>query len=190
MAKGPRYRLPHKRRRKKKTDYKLRKGLLKSGKARLVVRKTNTRIIAQITKFEENGDKVITSTDSRDLREYGWKGSLKNLPASYLTGFLVGKRTQNEDINEVILDLGLQNSTKGNKIYALIKGLADSEVALPYSEEIIPDIDRIKGEHIKNYSKKIDKKEKFSSLIKRNLDPETLPNHFESVKNKIDEKYA
>ncbi|MEM4756409.1 MAG: hypothetical protein QW594_04745, partial [Candidatus Woesearchaeota archaeon] len=46
------------RRRSGKTNYTKRLGLLKSGKPRLVVRKTNTAFIVQLVKHQPNGDQV------------------------------------------------------------------------------------------------------------------------------------
>jgi large subunit ribosomal protein L18 len=48
MGHGPRYRVPWRRRREGKTNYYKRLKLIRSGKPRLVVRRTNKYIIAQI----------------------------------------------------------------------------------------------------------------------------------------------
>ena len=92
------YRLPHKRRRQKKTDYKLRLSLLKSGICRLVVRKSNSYILGQIIKYEKNGDKTIISVHSKALKKLGWKNSCGNLPAAYLTGLILGKKAKENKI--------------------------------------------------------------------------------------------
>ena len=86
-----------KRRRKEyKTDYKKRFGLLKSGVPRIVFRKTNKYVSAQYVTSKEAQDKVILGISSKNLIKYGWpeisKGSLKSITASYLTGYLVGKK--------------------------------------------------------------------------------------------------
>ena len=36
------------------------------------------------------GDKTLASADE-GFKKYGYEGSLKNLPASYLVGYLIGK---------------------------------------------------------------------------------------------------
>jgi len=87
------------RRKEAKTDYKARLNLLKSNKPRLVIRKTNRYIIAQIVESNLAQDKVIADFSSQDLLEKGWPkekaGSLKSLQAAYLTGFgLVKKRSR------------------------------------------------------------------------------------------------
>ncbi|MEM4271506.1 MAG: 50S ribosomal protein L18, partial [Candidatus Pacearchaeota archaeon] len=78
---------PRRRRLEAKTDYKARLELLKSGKPRLVVRKSNKYMTIQIVKSEIAQDKVIVGTTSRILLEKGWpkekSGSLKSLAAAY-----------------------------------------------------------------------------------------------------------
>ncbi len=142
------YRLLHRRRREKRTDYNLRLSLLKSGKFRLVVRKSNNYITGHIVKYEKNGDRTLASVSSRLLKKMGWKNSCGNIPAAYLTGLILGKRAKEKDIKEVVLDLGLQTSTKGNRVYALLKGVSDSGLEVGYSEDVLPSEDRIKGKHI------------------------------------------
>jgi len=71
-----------KRRRTKKTDYKARLALLKSGFPRLVVRKTNRYVIAQIVRSKEAQDAIVCSANSKELLKYGWPFSLKSIPAS------------------------------------------------------------------------------------------------------------
>src|SRR6266516_1018279 len=80
MADSPRYALPYRRRREGKTDYKLRRALVKSGKPRAVVRLTNKYVTVQITDATITGDIVRASASSRELPKLGWKGGLGNLP--------------------------------------------------------------------------------------------------------------
>jgi len=136
------------RRRENKTDYKARIGLLKSNIPRFVVRKTNRYIIAQVIKSKEAQDSTLYSINSKELQNYGYNSSFKNIPASYLTGFLLGVKAR-KDIKKAILDIGLQRSTKGSKLYAALKGFIDSGVEVSHSEGMLPDEKRIKGEHTK-----------------------------------------
>ncbi|MFB6075556.1 MAG: 50S ribosomal protein L18 [Candidatus Aenigmatarchaeota archaeon] len=192
MAKGPSYKLPHRRRREKKTNYDRRLALLKSGKKRLVVRKHNKSIIAQIVEYNGEDDNTIGAVNSIELRGLGWNGHNANLPSAYLTGYLLGLKFRG-DVKEAVLDIGLQNSSKGNLIYATVKGVKDAGIHIPCSEEVIPSEDRIKGEHVVEYTKEMDKKEKeekFSKCIERGLDPEDLSEHFLQIKDKIGEKYG
>ncbi len=146
MKLSPKYKMPFKRRRLGKTDYQKRLRLLSSGKPRLVVRKSLNYITAQIIQFDKKGDKTLAGVTSRQLKKLGWKFACDNLPAAYLTGLLIGKNAGK--IKEAILDAGLYQSTKGNKIYAVVKGAIDAGLKIPASEDILPSEDRIKGKHI------------------------------------------
>lgn len=130
-----------------RTDYKARIALLSSGAPRLVVRKSNLYITAQIVKSKEAQDSVVCTATSRELEGYGWKGSKKNLPASYLTCFLLGKKCKDR-VKKAVLDIGLHRSTKGSKIYACLKGAIDAGLEIPHAEEMLPGESRLKGEHI------------------------------------------
>ncbi|MEM0242925.1 MAG: 50S ribosomal protein L18 [Candidatus Aenigmatarchaeota archaeon] len=149
------YIMPYKRRRKYKTDYRQRIGLLKSGKIRLVVRKTNKYIIAQLVKSKIAQDYTILGITSKILKDkYDWKYSCKNLPAAYLTGIIIGKLALKNGIQEAILDIGINRSTKGNRIFAVLKGAIDAGLKIPHSDEIFPTEDRIEGKHIASYIEK------------------------------------
>jgi len=142
------YKLPHKRRRKKKTDYKLRLSLLKSGKERLVIRRSNKNIMGQIIKYERDGDKTVTSAHSNMLKKFGWKRSCGNIPAAYLTGLLLGKKAQKEGVKKAVIDIGLQINSPGSRIYSFLKGALDAGLDVNHSKEIIPKEERIKGKHM------------------------------------------
>jgi len=147
MGKTSTYLIHFKRRREKKTNYKNRLALIKSGKTRLVIRKSLSNISVQFIDYKHNGDATITSATSVELKKLGWSNT-GNICAAYLTGLLAGKKAKNKKIEEAILDLGLQTSTKGSRIYAALKGVLDSGVKVPHSKEILPSEDRIKGKHI------------------------------------------
>ena len=136
------------RRHEGKTDYKARLHLLKSEKLRLVVRKTNRYLIAQIVESNLAQDKTLVKVTSKDLLEKGWpkenSGSLKSLAAAYLTGFMLGKSTKSF-AKEVILDSGLHRNVVGSRIYALVKGAADAGLNIPHNKEILPSLERIKS---------------------------------------------
>ena len=141
--------VPKRRRREGKTDYARRLKLLTSNKPRLVVRKTNRYIIAQIIISKEAKDKVVVGITSKKLREYDWPYSLKSIPACYLTGLLIGKMAKEKNIQEAILDIGLQRATKGNRVFATLLG-ASKFIAIPHSTEILPSEERILGKHIQD----------------------------------------
>jgi len=69
----------------------------------ITVNISNENTQVQIHKPEISGDKVISSAHSRFLIDKGWKGSRKNIPAAYLTGYLAGKKAQTKGIKSAIL---------------------------------------------------------------------------------------
>ncbi|MFP4045470.1 MAG: 50S ribosomal protein L18 [Candidatus Aenigmatarchaeota archaeon] len=183
----------HRRRREKKTDYKQRLGLLKSGKLRFVVRRHNNSTVAQLVDWEEEGDKTVLQANSRDLENFNWNGHKANLPAAYLTGYLLGKKAKDEGIEEAILDIGLQENTTENRIYSAAKGMIDAGVEVPIGERMLPAEGRIRGEHIENYAEQMsegEKKEHFSKLIENGFDPAETTQNFEKTKENINKKFG
>lgn len=132
-----------------KTDYKARIALLKSGKKRVVVRKSNRYIIAQIVESDIAQDKVLFSFSSRDLIKKGIakenSGSLKSLSAAYLTGFFLGEEGLSKGLKEAIFDMGLNRNIHKSRIYAVLKGVIDSGVKVPHNEKALPDVESIKS---------------------------------------------
>ncbi len=141
------------RRREGKTDYKARIALLKAKEPRMVIRKTNRYIIVHIVKSKESQDFTVCYTNSKELSKFGWDLSFKNIPAAYLTGFLMAKKAKEKGITKVIVDIGLNRSTKGSRLYAVVKGAIDGGLEVPCKNEILPTEDRIKGNHTKNVEK-------------------------------------
>jgi len=192
MAKGKKYRIPHRRRREGKTDYRARLKLIKSQLPRLVVRKSLNNIICQLVEFNEKGDKVLTYADSKELKRFGWKVNCGNIPAAYLTGMLCGLRAKKKKISKAVLDIGLYRSTKGSRLYAAMKGVIDAGISVPHSEEILPNEKRIKGAHIADYAKllKSEKpslyKKMFSAYLKTGVEPEKIREMFEATKKEIE----
>jgi large subunit ribosomal protein L18 len=190
MADGPRYAVPYRRRREGKTDYKLRRALVKSGKPRAVVRLTNKYITVQIIEAAATGDIVRASASSKELPKLGWKGGLGNLPSAYLTGALAARRAIARGVKEAILDIGLKGATKGSKLFAALKGLADSGLMIPHSPELLPPMERIGGTHISSYAKSLAGehdlyKKRFNAYLGRGLKPEDLSGHFEEVRKTV-----
>lgn len=178
------------RKRNSKTDYRTRLKLLLSRKPRLVVRKTLKNMILQIVEYSPSGDRIILFVCSRDLKKFGWKASGNNLPACYLIGCLLAVEAKKKNIGECVLDIGMQPSIKGCRLYAVLKGVIETGFKVPYSDSVFPDNKRISGEHIAEFAKKLkQEKEKyerqFSVYLKNNFDPETLPAHFDEIKKKI-----
>lgn len=150
-----------------KTNYKKRLNLLISGKPRMVVRRSNTKMIAQIVTSVHGQDKTVVAVDSSSLVKHGWKGSFKNIPAAYLTGLQLAVLAKSNKVDNAILDIGLLTPTKGATIFAVLKGAVDGGLEIPHSPDNIPSDDRITGAHIDAYKK--------TSIVK----------DFETVKKKI-----
>lgn len=183
--------VPFRRKLEGRTNYKKRLQLLVSGKLRLVIRKSLDNITAQIVEYIPVGDKILLSCHSNELKKFGWNSSKSNLPAAYLVGLLLGIKAKEKKIAEAVLDIGLNPSTKGSRIYAVVKGLIDAGFNIPCSKEILPADEKVSGKHIGDYAKKLKSENKelfdkqFSIYIKNNIDPENFTAYFEGVKKKI-----
>lgn len=193
MAQGSRYKVAFKRRREGKTNYGARLKLIGLDKHRLVVRVTGNHTIAQIVDVQIEGDQTLVSAHSQELKNMGWLASGKNTSAAYLTGYLCGRKAIKEGITEAVLDMGLATSTKGSRVYAVLKGAIDAGLEVPHNDVILPSEDRITGEHISQYAESLDKAEmekKFSQYIQKGLSPKDLPDHFQSIKEKIEKEVS
>ena len=186
MAHKKLFTIPFRRKKQGKTNYKKRLALLKSGKLRLVVRKSNKHMLAQIVKYGDKGDEVLKSVTSKDLLKFGWDLNTSNVPSAYLVGLLLGKELKGK---EAILDLGLQTPISGSRLFATLKGAADGGLIIKFSEKIVPIDERIKGTHIQTYANNLKDQEKFkkifSGYIKVKKDPQKFEEYFEKVKQKI-----
>ncbi len=145
---GPHFRVAFRRRREGKTDYRRRQRLLRSAEPRAVVRKTLNQTLVQIVEADASGDRVLASARSLDLKEHGWSVGTGNVPAAYLTGYLAGKRALAKGVKSAVLDIGVQEPTKGGRVFAALQGLLDAGVQVPHSKEILPAKARVRGEHI------------------------------------------
>ncbi len=145
---GPHYRVGFRRRREGRTDYRRRQRLLRSALPRAVVRKTLNQTLVQIVEADASGDRVVASAQSLDLKEHGWSVGTGNVPAAYLTGYLAGKRAVAKGVKGAVLDIGVQQPTRGGRLFAALQGLIDAGLEVPHSEEILPAKERIRGEHI------------------------------------------
>ncbi len=193
MAHGSRYKVALRRRREGKTDYGARLKLIALDKHRLVVRVTGNHTTAQIVDVELSGDQTVVSAHSQELKNMGWLASGKNTSAAYLTGYLCGKKAVKEGIDAAVMDIGLQSSTKGSRVYAVLKGAIDAGLEIPYKDVVLPDEDRVKGEHIVQYAKSLDKadmEKKFSQYLEKGLSPLEIPDHFQTIKEKIEKEVS
>ena len=186
MKIGPKYRMPFKRRVKRKTNYKQRLRFLTSKKHRLVVRKSSKHVSAQIIDFNKKGDQIIVHATSQELKKFGWSGSTNNLVCAYFVGLLIGNKALKKNIKSAILDIGLERKTKGSRLFGVLKGVLDAGLTISHSTEILPSDDRIMGKHIIDYAKKL-KKEDLKMYKKQfsTYDPEKLSEIYDKIKSKI-----
>lgn len=191
MAHGPKYRVKFRRIREGKTRYNKRLKLVKSGKPRLVVRRFSNTILAQIVVYHPEADETVVSASTADLKRLGWKAHGGNVPAAYLVGYLVAKRALAKGIKEAVLDIGFATPVRGTAPFAVLKGAIDAGLDVPHNEAAFPSEDRINGEHIAAYAKKLREedpdryKRQFSKYLEKGLNPEDLPKHFEEIFEKV-----
>lgn len=147
-AASPTYRVPFRRRREGKTDYRRRLRLLLSRIPRVVVRTSNRIIRMQLITTEPQGDITLLSVTSADLAQDGYEGSHSNCSAAYLTGLLFGKRARERGYYSGILDIGRQTPIHGSNVYAALKGAIDNGMSIPHDPAVFPSDDRISGLHV------------------------------------------
>lgn len=201
-----------------------------SPKYRLVVRFTNRDIIAQIVSSQITGDVVLTAAYAHELPQYGIKYGLTNWSAAYAVGLLVARRAlQKLGLDEtyagveevegefelteavedaprpfkVFLDIGLQRTTTGARIFGVLKGASDGGLYVPHSPNRFPgwDIESeeldaellrkyIFGGHIAEYMEELmdDDEEKYKQVFKSYIDDEVDPEDVEEIYANAHEK--
>src|SRR4030042_3127504 len=136
-----------------KTDYAQRIKLLKGETPRIAFRKTNRYIIAEYITSREAQDRIEIGITSKKLKEYGWPdefdGSLKSIPASYLTGLLIGRGIIKKKLKTPIADFGMIRAVKTTKAYAFLKGVFDAGVKINCPKENFPEEEKISGKNMK-----------------------------------------
>ena len=190
MAASSRYCVPLRRRREGKTDYRIRRAFVISGKPRFVARGTLRNVVVQIVASKPHGDEVLVSAHSRELEKFGWKAPRGNIPSAYLTGLLCGLKAKTQGVEEVVLDVGLHSPSKGARVFAVLKGVLDAGIKVPHSEEKLPEEGRIGGKHVADYAKSLTPNSetyqaKFSGYLRQELPPENLPKHVAEVKKAV-----
>ena len=124
---------------------------------------TNENTQVQILKPGISGDKVIVSAHTRFLIKDGWKGSRKNIPAAYLTGYFAGKKAVSKGVNNAIIYSGTRKYTQ--RMAAVVKGVVDAGLKVPSDEETFPPEERINGEHLKIKNDIINVKSKIDNEV-------------------------
>ncbi len=148
MATGPRYKVAFRRRREGRTDYYVRRKLLRGGETRAIVRRSIKNITIQFADFTMEGDEIVATASSKELKAMGWEYSCSSIPAAYLTGYLAGKKAVKAGIEYAVLDIGMQNPTYGGVLFATVSGMIDAGLEVPCSEDVLPEEDRLYGKHI------------------------------------------
>ena len=134
-----------------------------------MVRKSAKNIQIQLIAPTPEGDLTYSTAISSELGKYGYTGSTGNTTAAYLTGLLFGFKSLQKGYEGGVLDIGLQASSVGSRVYAALKGIVDSGFDVPCSPEVFPSEERIRGEHIAEYR----------------AESSDLPEQFEATKEKI-----
>lgn len=211
-----------------------------AAKYRLVVRTTNRKIVCQVVYATISGDKVLASALSTELPRYGIPCGLNNFSASYATGLLVARRLLNklgleeafegveecdgeefhieDEVDEddrrpfkAILDVGLQRTTVGAKIFAAMKGAADGGLHVPHSCKRFPGYaepenkgddaefnaedlrDRIFGAHVSEYMETMEEEDQqkyeshFAKYLEHGIDADKIVDMYTECHSKIRE---
>lgn len=154
--------IPFKRKLKGKTDYRNRLKIIASNKLRIIIRKSLKGVTLQIAQYKQDGDFIITSANTKNLKKFDWKPQ-GNISSAYLTGLLCGVRTvarankdkgfKTELEKGCVSDIGMITHKKGGRIYAALKGVIDAGIKVSHSEGIFPGKERIEGKDIKSFEK-------------------------------------
>jgi large subunit ribosomal protein L5e len=123
------------------------------------------------------GDRVLCAAESDELKGHGLTAGLTNYSAAYCTGLLLARRLlkqiglqdmykANDKINgeyfnvhddmgdkrpfKALLDVGINRTTTGARVFGAMKGAADGGINVPHSTKRFPGYQRAKTEEITN----------------------------------------
>jgi len=167
-----RFQTKYRRRREGKTDYQARRRMVSQDKNkyntpryRLVARKTNKDVTAQIIYAKITGDVVISAAYAHELTAHGAPVGHTSYAGCYATGLLLARRTlkklnldkkyagqtkpDGEDFNveegekgsrpfTACLDIGLARSTTGAGVFGVMKGALDGGINVPHKPNRFP----------------------------------------------------
>ncbi len=138
-ATGPSFRVHFRRRREGKTNFAKRLALVKSGKTRMVVRRSNSGVLVQFVDFDPKGDKTILTISGVHLTKgYKWP-SRRNVWTAYLAGLMAGKLAHKKGVKEFVLDMGMYTPSKGSVIFAAQKGASDAGLITKIDKDKVPE---------------------------------------------------
>lgn len=189
-------------------------------KYRLIVRLSNRDITCQVAYSRIEGDKIVCAAYSHELPRYGVKVGLTNYAAAYCTGLLLARRllkklnldTLYEGQTEVTgdeynvealddgpgafrcyLDVGLNRTTTGARVFGAMKGAVDGGLNIPHSTKRFPGYDgeakefnaevhraHIMGKHVADYMRSLEEedpeafKRQFSQYIKLGINADQV----------------
>ena len=119
------------------------------------------------------GDRVLCAAESSELKNYGLTAGLTNYASAYATGLLIARRllkqvglsdmykgngnidgdyyTVNDHCDDkrpfkALLDVGIQRTTTGARLFGAMKGASDGGVNVPHSTKRFPGYVRSKIE--------------------------------------------
>jgi len=207
-------------------------------KYRLIVRVTGRKIICQVAYATIRGDMLIAQALSSELGKYGVPVGHTNYAAAYCTGLLVARRVLKqfgledtfkgkEEIDgddyhvedeendrkpfKCILDLGLQRTTSGARLWGALKGAVDGGLHVPHSTKNFPGFkpaeekgaeseydaeahkDRIFGNHVKEYMEAMAEEDPtkyeahFAKYIAADIDADKVEDMYTDAHAKIKE---
>lgn len=208
-------------------------------KYRLIVRLTSSKIICQIAYATIIGDKIVAQANSKELTAFGVPVGHTNYAAAYCTGLLVARRVLKkfgldetfkgkeeldgeqyhieDEIEEgarpfkVILDIGLQRSVVGARLWGALKGAADGGLHIPHNEKNFPGYkapeekgaeceydaeahkERIFGAHVKEYMEMMQEEDPtkyeahFAKYIENDIDADGIEDMYTEAHEKIRE---
>jgi len=189
-------------------------------KYRLIVRFTNKNIVCQIAHAKIEGDVVVCAAYSHELPRYGVKVGLTNYAAAYCTGLLLARRllaklnlaeiyegqveVDGDEYNveslddqpsafRCNLDVGLNRTTTGARVFGALKGAVDGGLEINHSMSRFPGFDEeadefnaevhrghIFGKNVGEYMRSLSDsdedafKKQFSQYIKEGITPDTI----------------
>jgi len=207
-------------------------------KYRLVVRFTNKRVICQIMYATIRGDMIVSQANSSELTKYGVPCGHKNYAAAYCTGLLVARRTlkkfgldetfkgkeelDGEDYHvedeendqrpfKCILDVGLQTTAVGHRMWGALKGAVDGGLHIPHTNKKFPGFkaaeekgqepeydadahkEKIFGSHVKEYMEMLAEEDPtkyeahFSKFLENDIDADKIEEMYTDAHEKIRE---
>lgn len=155
--------MPFRRRREGSTNYAKRLGMIKGGKTRMVVRRSNKGVVIQFVNYSEKGDMTVYGMHSSRLREICGFPAKCNTPSAYLAGLYAGRQAKAKGVKEAIADINTAAS-KGAVVFAAVKGAIDAGIAIPLDEKKII-MERLHGSHLKGVKEEFEKAVKILEKI-------------------------